>query len=77
MPQSRNRPGHKYQKPADIPARQRTKGHIILAILFAVFAVIVALFAAGPDYIILALAAIAGAAVGYLVGRSMEKDASH
>jgi len=75
MPESRKRKGHPYRKPADIPASQRTKGTTIWALLIAVFAVIIAFFAAGLNYIILAIALIAGAALGYVIGKKMEKEA--
>jgi drug/metabolite transporter (DMT)-like permease len=75
MPQSRNRPGHSYQKPADIPASQRVRGRIIWAILIAVFGVGIAFFAAGSNWLILTIGALVGAAVGYAAGKSMEKDA--
>ena len=78
MPQSRKRPGHhEHRKEAPIPAKQRTNGRTLWAILFAVFATVVVFFAAGANYIVLILAAIAGAAIGYVIGRNMEKDASH
>ena len=76
MPQSRNRPGHHYQKPADVPASQRVRGRIIWAILFGVFGLGIAYFAAGDNYIVLALSALAGAEIGYYAGKSMERDAS-
>lgn len=76
MPQSRKRHGHHYQKPADIPASQRTKGRIIWAILFAVFGVIIAFFAAGDNYIVLIIAAIVAGLIGYAVGKNMEQAAS-
>jgi hypothetical protein len=75
MPESRKRAGHPYQKPSDIPASQRTKGRIIWAILFAIFALVVTLFATG-NTIVLAVAALAGAGLGYIIGKSMEQDAS-
>ncbi|MDQ3277696.1 MAG: hypothetical protein M3Q06_05190 [Bacteroidota bacterium] len=75
MPQSRNRPGHQYQKPADVPASQRVRGRIIWAILFAVFGLGIAYFATGDNYFALALGALAGAAIGYYAGKSMEQDA--
>jgi len=78
MPQSRKRHGHhEYRKPADIPAKQRTKGRTTLAILFAVFGLIVSYFAAGNNYAALIIGALLGALIGYAVGRSMEKEASH
>ena len=77
MPHSRNRPGHPYQKPSDVPAKQRAKGHTLWSILFAVFAMIIAYFAVGDHMAVLIIAAAAGAVIGHLVGRRMEKDASH
>jgi hypothetical protein len=78
MPESRKRPGHhEHKRPADIPARQRTKGRTIWAILFAVFAGIFAFFAAADNYVVLAIAVVAGGVVGYLIGRNMEQDATH
>lgn len=76
MPESRKRPGHHFQKPSDVPAKQRAKGHTLLSILFAVFGLIIAFFAAGDNMIVLIIAAAVGAVVGYMVGRTMEKDAS-
>lgn len=74
MPQSRKRHGHKYQKPSDIPASQRTKGRIIWAILFAVFGAVLAFF--GTDnYIILIAAAIIAGLIGYTIGKNMEQAA--
>lgn len=75
MPQSRNRPGHHYQKPADVPASQRVKGRIIWAILFAIFGLGIAFFATGDNWVVLLLSAITGATIGYFAGKSMEQDA--
>jgi 1,4-dihydroxy-2-naphthoate octaprenyltransferase len=76
MPQSRKRTGHhEHHQPSAVPARQRTKGRIIWAILFAVFGVIIAFFAASDNYIVLGIGAIIGAIVGYLTGKNMEQDA--
>ena len=47
-----------------------------MAVLFAVFAVLIAFFAAGNNYIVLIIALIAGGFIGYVVGRIMEKEAS-
>jgi len=76
MPQSRKRHGHHYQKPSDIPARQRTKGRIIWAILFAVFGLIITFFAAGDSYMALIIGAAIGGVIGYAVGKNMEQAAS-
>jgi len=73
MPESRKRPGHQYQKPADIPASQRVKGKIIWALLFGVFGLLIAYFTAGSNYIILIAATVAAAAIGYFIGKKMEK----
>ena len=77
MPESRNRPGHPHQKKADIPAKQRVKGRVIWAILFAIFGGLIALFATGDDYIVILLVAAAAAAIGFVVGKNMEQDAAH
>ena len=76
MPQSRKRHGHRYQKPADIPSSQRTKGRIIWAILFAVFGVVLAFFAAGDNWTALVIAAIVAGVIGYVIGKNMEQAAS-
>jgi hypothetical protein len=73
MPQSRKRPGHHYQKPADIPASQRTKGRVIWAILFAVFALLVAFFATDGDVTVIVIAVVLGAIIGYFIGKNAEK----
>jgi fatty acid desaturase len=75
MPQSRQRHGHHYQKPADVPSSQRVKGRIIWAILFAIFGLGIAFFAAGSNWIVLLLAVLAAAGIGYYAGKSMEQDA--
>lgn len=78
MPQSRKRPGHhEHHQPSAIPAKQRTKGRTIWSILFAVFAIGIAFFAVGENYVVLIIAALIGAAIGYIVGKNMEQDASH
>jgi hypothetical protein len=75
MPQSRKRPGHhEHRKPADIPATQRTRGRIIWAILFAIFGGLIALFAAPANYYVLVLGLAIGSAIGYTIGKNMEKQ---
>ena len=77
MPRSRKRPGHEFHKPADIPAKQRAKGRIVWAILFAVFGLAIAFFASDKNYIALVVGGVIGALLGYIVGKNMEKEASH
>ena len=75
MPQSRQRSGHPYQKRADVPASQRVRGRIFWAILFSIFGLGIAYFAAGDNWIAMIIGALVGAAIGYYAGKSMEKDA--
>jgi hypothetical protein len=77
MPESRNRPGHHHQKKAGIPSKQRVKGRVIWAILFAIFGFLIALFAAGENYAAWGIVAAIGAIIGYAIGKSMEQDAAH
>ena len=74
MPQSRNRPGHPHRKEAAIPARQRVKGRVFSAILFAVFGVLIVLFAVGTNYVVLGIVAVISSVIGYIVGKTMERD---
>ena len=76
MPQSRKRHGHPYQKPADIPASQRTKGHIDWALLFAVFGLLIGLFAS-ESYVVPIAGAVVGGLIGYFTGKNMEKQKSN
>jgi hypothetical protein len=73
MPESRKRHGHPYHKEAEIPAKQRVKGRVIRANLFGVFGLLIALFAAGTNYIILAVATVISAIIGYGIGQKMCK----
>lgn len=75
MPQSRNRHGHRYQKPAAIPASQRVKGRAIWAVLFAVFGFAIIYFASEGSWLMLLIGTLVGALIGYFAGRSMEEDA--
>lgn len=75
MPQSRNRPGHHFQKPSAVPASQRVKGRIIWAILFAVFGAAIVYFASAGSWLVILVGAAAGALIGYFAGKSMEQDA--
>ena len=72
MPESRKRPGHPYQKPADIPASQRVKGKMMWAILFTIFGLCIAYFA-GLNYELVVAAGVVAGVIGYFIGRSMEK----
>ena len=75
MPESKKRKGHPFRKPSDIPASQRTKGRTFWGILIAVFGLLIALFSAGLNYIVLAVAAIVGYLIGYFIGKNMEQEA--
>ena len=79
MPESRKRHGHhehqEQKKTVDIPPGQRVKGRVLWAILCTVFAVLIAYFGAGENYIVLIIAALLGAVIGFAIGRAMEKDA--
>jgi hypothetical protein len=76
MPESRKRPGHhEYKKPGAIPAKQRVKGRTVLMLLFAVFGLLIALFSAFDNYIAWAVGTVVGGAIGYIVGKKMEKAA--
>ena len=77
MAESRKQLGHPYQRRADIPAKQRVKGRVIWAILLGVFGLLIALFAVGNNYIVLATATIISAIIGYVIGQKMEKDVTH
>ena len=77
MPESRNRPGHQYQPKADIPSKQRVKGRIVWAILFAIFGLLITFFSAGDNYIVLFVVAVISAFLGYRIGKNMERDATH
>ena len=73
MPESRKRPGHNYQKPADIPASQRVKGKIMWAILLGVFGLLISYFAAGANFKILIPSTLIAGIIGYFIGKKMEK----
>jgi len=73
MPESRKRPGHHYQEPADIPARQRVKGKIIWALFFGVFGFLISYFAAGTNYPVLVVATLVAGIIGYFIGQRMAK----
>ncbi|HEY9363586.1 MAG TPA: glycine zipper domain-containing protein [Chitinophagaceae bacterium] len=74
MPQSRKRKGHPYKKPADIPAKQRVKGRTIWALLLAAFGLIIGFFATDLNYTVMIIGAMAGATIGYFIGKKMEQE---
>jgi uncharacterized membrane protein YfcA len=74
MPENKKRPGHPYRKPADIPANERVKGKTFWAILFAVFGLLIGILAAGANYLVLAIATLAGGVIGFFIGMRMEKE---
>jgi hypothetical protein len=76
MSQSRKRHGHHYHKEAAVPAKQRVKGRVLWAILFGVFGLLIAWFAAGSNYIGLVTGTAVGALIGYVIGKKMEQDAT-
>ena len=76
MAQKRKRHHHATPKHVDVPTRQRTRGRIIWAILFAVFGVLLTFFAAGDNLIVLVAAAIIAGLIGYAIGKNMEQAAS-
>lgn len=75
MAQKRKHHHHATPKHTDIPPRQRTKGRIIWAILFAVFGLILSFFAAGDSWVVLIVAAIVAGLIGYAIGKNMEQAA--
>lgn len=76
MAQKRKHHHHATPKHIDIPPRQRTKGRIIWAILFAVFGLVLAFFAAGNNWMVLVIAAFVAGLIGYAIGKNMEQAAS-
>lgn len=78
MPQSRHRHKHHRYHPAD-PARQthavktvpRSRGITIMVVFVGLLGAIVALFAAGSDPVWLLAGVVAGAVVGYFIGKRM------
>ena len=70
MPSSRKRHDHhNYHKPASIPTKQRTDGRTFWAILFGIFGLFIAYFAAGNDVLALPVGAILGAMLLLLLYR--------
>ena len=78
MPQSRKRPGHHEHRPSSaLSTKQRGKGKFIWAILFGVFGLLIAMFATTGNYTIWIIGAIIGGALGFMIGKNLEKEASH
>ena len=78
MPQSRKRPGHQeHRTPHAISSKQRGKGKTIWAILLGVFGLLIAMFATMDNYTVWAIGALIGGALGYMIGKNLEKEASH
>ena len=74
MPESKNRPGHPYKKPSDIPAKQRTKGRTLWAIIMGIFGLLIAFFANHQSFVVPLIGAVIGTIAGYFIGRNMEKE---
>ena len=77
MPQSRKRPGHHQQRSHAPGSKQKGKGKIIWAILFAVFGLLIAMFATMDNYTVWIIGAIIGGTLGFVIGKNLEKQASH
>lgn len=76
MPNSKKRKGHHPHHPQghlSTAPKQKTSGHLILSVLIGLFAVLIGWMAAGDNWIVLAVCAVAGAVIGYFVGKSMER----
>lgn len=75
MPNSRKRHTHHNTHPSHaLPAKQSTKGRIIWALLVGVFGLLIGLFASGDGYVAPLIGGLLGLAVGYLIGKNMEKE---
>lgn len=76
MPNSKKRKGHHPHHPQNALSsapKQKASGHLIWSVMIGLFAVLIGWMAAGSNWIVLGLCAIAGAIVGYFVGKSMER----
>jgi hydrogenase/urease accessory protein HupE len=58
-------------------SKQRGKGKFIWAILFGVFGLLIAMFATTDNYTVWIIGAIIGVALGFMIGKNLEKEASH
>ena len=78
MPQSRKRPGHQDHRNTHAhSSRQKGKGKIIWALLLGVFGLLIAMFATLDNYTVWIIGAVLGGAVGYMIGKNLEKQATH
>lgn len=75
MPNSRKRKGHHqhHQDEMRTASKQKTSGHLIWSLLIAIFAMVIGWFAAGTNIVVLVICGVAGAVLGYLIGKNMEK----
>lgn len=76
MPNSKKRKGHHPHHPQDhlsTAPKQKASGHLVWSVLIGLFAVLIGWMAAGSNWYVLAGCAVAGAGVGYFVGKSMER----
>lgn len=86
MPESRNRPKHHHHQHSHRPphppmpvhhntlAKTRKSAAFVVSILAAVLGLAVAFFTQGADAFWLITGTLAGAIIGYLVGRNMDKS---
>ena len=78
MPQSRKRPIHQDQKtPHSLSSRQRSRAKVIWAILFGVFGLLISMFATMDNYTVWIIGAIIGGALGFVIGKNLENQATH
>lgn len=75
MAQNRKRPGQTGKRTADVPASQRTSGHLMWALLVGVFGAMIGYFASGGSVGGAAVGLLSGGALGWYLGTRMEKDA--
>ncbi len=75
MSENKKRKKPQPERVAEVPAKQRTSGHLLWAVLFAVFGVLIVLFSMGNNWVALIIGAAVGAVAGWLLGRKMEQDA--
>lgn len=79
MPQSRNRPKHHHHQHHPVhthhtPAKAKRSAAFVVSVVAAILGLAVAYFTQGPDIFWMIVGTAAGAVIGYLVGRSMDKS---